>query len=358
MSNQIVFPKVWSFEDQQTGICGWLAVDSVANGMAFGGMRVSTSTSKEEVVELARSMTLKLSIHGSPVGGAKGGICIDPSDPRLEGVLHRYATAMSEPLSSVVTLGKDMGTTNATLDRLYRGLGVPQLHLIAGESVPDKLRDLTGYRSHMTGLGVAWATSTFMGASIAGATCVIQGFGAVGVGAAVRLNEFGANIIGLSDHRYGWSFSEAVSTSEIELMASTGRVRPERVDNQAKRIPRDDLFTLPSDVLILAAKSNSVSAEQAKHISAKVVIEGSNFGLTKGARKVLLRRGVVVVPDVIASSSSASMVARQLTSRNSRPNDELWAEIERSIREATRVYSARARVEGTSIRTALISDLG
>jgi glutamate dehydrogenase/leucine dehydrogenase len=251
-----------------------------------------------------------------------------------------------------------MGTTNATLDRLYKGLGVPQLHLIAGDGIPEKLRDLTGYRRHMTGLGVAWATSTFMGASIAGASCVIQGFGAVGVGAAVRLNEFGAKIVGVSDHRYGWSFSDAVSTEDIELMASTGRVRPERVDNPAKRIPRDDLFTLPSDVLILAAKSNSVTAEQAKHISAKVVIEGSNFGLTKGARKVLLRRGIVVVPDVISSSSSAAMVARQLMSRNNQPNDELWADIEAAIREATRVYSARATAEGTSIRTALISDLG
>jgi glutamate dehydrogenase (NAD(P)+) len=358
MSSSLVIPRVWSFEDSITGVSGWVALDSVAHGLGFGGMRVSSSTSKDEVEELARSMTLKLSIHGSPVGGAKGGLCIEPSDPRLEGVLQRFAIAMAEPLSSVVTLGKDMGTTNATLDRLYQGLGLPQLHLIAGDGIPNKLRNLTGYRKHMTGLGVAWATSAFMGESVRGAKCVIQGFGAVGVGAAVRLNELGAEVVGLSDHRYGWSFSDAISTSDVELMASMGRVRPNRVENSAKRIPRDDLFTLPSDVLILAAKSNSVSAEQAKHISAKLVVEGSNFGLTKGARKVLARRGITVVPDIIASSSSASLVARQLKARNSVSHGEVWSDIETAIREATERYSSKASADGVSIRTALTSDLG
>ena len=358
MTSRIVAPRVWSFEDPVTGTLGWLAVDSIANGMAFGGMRISSCTSEGEVAELARSMTLKLSIHGAPVGGAKGGICIEPSDPRLEGVLHRYAVAMSEPLKAVVTLGKDMGTTNATLDRLYKGLELPQLHLISGAGIPDRLRDLIGYRKHMTGLGVAWATSTFMGEALRGARCVIQGFGAVGVGTAVRLNELGADVVGLSDHRYGWSFSEAISSEDVELMASMGRVRPDRVESSAKRIPRDDLFTLPSDVLILAARSNSVSAEQAKHISAGVVVEGSNFGLTKGARTVLMRRGIAVVPDIIASSSSASMVARQLKSKNGETYEELWSDIERSIRDATKMYSDKAVTDGTSIRTALISDLG
>jgi glutamate dehydrogenase/leucine dehydrogenase len=194
--------------------------------------------------------------------------------------------------------------------------------------------------------------------SLRGAKCVIQGFGAVGVGAAVRLNELGAEVVGISDHHYGWSFSDAISTEDVKLMASMGRVRPERVENRADRIPRDDLFALPSDVLVLAARSNSVSAEKAKHISAKVVVEGSNFGLTKGARTVLLRRGVVVIPDIIASSSSASMVARQLRGRNSLSHDELWSEIESSIRGATKRYSEKALSDGTSIRTALISDMG
>jgi glutamate dehydrogenase/leucine dehydrogenase len=182
---------------------------------------------------------------------------------------------------------------------------------------------------------------------------VIQGFGAVGVGAAVRLNEFGARIVGLSDHRHAWSFAEAVRTADIELMASTGRVRPDRTTIASARLPRDELLSLESDLLILAAKSNSVSAEDAKHIRAKVVVEGSNFGLTKGARAVLLRRGVVVVPDLIASSSSAAMVAHQLCSKNSIAEEQLWSQIEGDIRGATIRYGEEAAKSGGSIRQAM-----
>ena len=350
-------PRTWSFVDDETGVCGWVALDALVGGLAFGGMRVSAETSKEEVEELAHSMTRKLFIHDSPVGGAKAGLAISPSDPRLEGVLKRFAKAMEEPLSGGVTLGKDMGTTNTTLDRLYEGFGRPQLHLIGGEGVPERLRDFVGYRRHMTGLGVAWASAALLGRRISEARVAIQGFGAVGVGAAVRLTEMGARVVAVSDHRHCWCFEGALSRPTIEAMASAGRVRPHMASVEATRCGRDSLLAQEVDLLVLAANSNSVSAEVAETIRASVVVEGSNFGLTKEAREVLLRKGVEVIPDLIASSSSAAMVANQLANRGDLGHDELWIRIEDCIRDGVKRYHSLSERGVRSIRQALIDEI-
>ena len=164
--------------------------------MSFGGFRFSPSVTREEVERLARCMSHKLALHGHPVGGAKAGLRCDPRGPEVEGLLDRFVEVAGEALSTRAVVGRDMGATDALIDGLYGRLGIPQM-AIAG--VPTRLREMPGYRRHMTGLGVAFAARRAAGGSLEGARVGVQGFGLVGAGSALRLSALGASVVGISD---------------------------------------------------------------------------------------------------------------------------------------------------------------
>ena len=123
---------------------------------------MSPTVSAEEVCDLARSMHCKLLAHGLPTGGAKGGLLADPQSVDLLERAEAFGRAAASLLAERVVLGKDMGASDALMEAIYRGAGVPQLHLAqrgSGSGVcPDRIGDLAGYRRHMTGLGVCLAT--------------------------------------------------------------------------------------------------------------------------------------------------------------------------------------------------------
>jgi len=296
---------------------GWLALANPEAPLAFGGTRITPTVSRDEVVGLARAMDQKLAVHGIPVAGAKAGVVATPEEaPEALAELARRARHL---LGSRVVLGKDMGATNALIDGLYRSVGLDQLAPIRAEhpSAPGRLRDLAGYRKRMTALGVLWSAQELLG-SVAGLRVAVQGWGVVGAGSAWRLRHAGARVVAASDLD-GWA-PDPDPSGPLEVRAGPAR----------------ELFGCACDVLVLAAASNSVDAAEAETVRAAAVIEGSNFGLTVGARQVLARRGIPVVPDVIASSSSAAMVGWQLATGNALRPDELWARIEAAIRRAVR----------------------
>lgn len=120
-------------------------------------------------------------------------------------------------------------------------------------------------------------------------------------------------------------------------------------------MPRDAMLELPADVLFLAAGSHVVSATVAKDIRAGVVVEVANFGLTEDANAVLFERGVRVVPDVIASSSSAAMTAYQIADGNRWQPAALWERIEANIRTAVTDGSQLAETRRVPLREAYTS---
>jgi glutamate dehydrogenase (NAD(P)+) len=329
----------YEFVDPKTGVNGWLVVDTLVNGMSFGGFRFQKSVTAAQVAELARCMTWKLAAHGLPTGGAKAGLAIEPHDPRVGEVVARFAKAMETPLREEAMLGRDMGATNAMIDRVYDTLGLPQLHIASHHTddnrLPHRLRELAGYGPHMTGRGVATAARAAHAGEVSGKTVAIQGFGLVGAGSALRLHELGAHIVGLADA------DKAVLSEHfaIPALAEEGRVRRilphELLDTHAQLIPRDELLEQPVDILVLAAGSHSVDDRIAGRIKAHLVVEGANFALTPKARCVLHDRGIPVIPDLLASSASAALVARQMASGNQVSGSACWESIDRSISEAT-----------------------
>jgi glutamate dehydrogenase (NAD(P)+) len=329
-------PCLIEVRDEESGMHGFLAVESIRDGLAFGGLRISSSVTGSEVQELAQSMEMKLRAHGNPVGGAKGGLRCAPDDPALHTKIAAFARALRGPLTEGVILGKDMGATNQSLDHLYESLGVAQLHriqeLFPESNCPGRLRDLGGYRKHMTGLGVAWAARAAWGGDFSGARILIQGSGVVGVGTAVRLSEMGAVIVGINDVHAGLLAIDGMPVEALVEGLSQGRgLAPDAFSFPCQSIERDALFEQKADILVLAASSYSVDLQAAQEIQTSLVVEGCNMGLLPDARRHLHERKIMVVDDVLASSSSAAMVTLQMATGNAFEATSLWEQIERSI---------------------------
>ncbi|MDG4763207.1 Glu/Leu/Phe/Val dehydrogenase dimerization domain-containing protein [Solwaraspora sp. WMMD406] len=338
------------------GVPAWLVVDRLDNTLAFGGFRFSDSVSLDQVSLLASTMSWKLAAHGLPVGGAKAGVRCRPDHPRIDAILAELASAWREPLSTHVVLGKDMGATDALLDRLYEHLGRSQLHLIQARepSCPGRIRELSGYVRDMTGLGAVVAAEGLVG-SLRGKRVLIQGAGVVGAGVAVRATRRGAVVVGMSDIDQAVVSVDGLPVAE-HVLAARAAHRPFRLASVeaagGTRLRPDDLLGTAADILVLAAGSHVVSAALASDIRADVVVEAANFGLTEQANTVLFERGVPVVPDVISSSSSAAMTSYQLADGNRWRPDALWERIEGNIRTAVTEGSRTATQRRTSIREA------
>jgi len=340
----------------------FIAVDSVLGGASFGGMRFSSTVNEQEVRDLAQCMTWKLRGHGVQMGGAKAGIVVDPNDPSLVTKVQRFAELARDVLSSRVILGKDMGATNELLDLVYREAGLPQLHLVHKNHPelcpPGRLRDLCGYRAHMTGLGVAWSTRSALGGDCRGARVLVQGVGVVGLGTIIRLTEMGATIVGVNDHQQALVCSSGLDVQGLVSCVGDSRtLRPAHYSGPGHFVARDALFMQDADVLVLGASSHSVDHDAALTIVPQVIVEGSNFGLTKRARVELQGRSKDVVPDIIASSSSAAMVCHQMVSGNLLAEDELWDRIERAIVDNTTWALAEGRRLGVDPRDVFIDSL-
>lgn len=327
-------------EDPDAGFSAYLVVDASDKDISFGGTRIDLSVTRDMVVELAANMSLKLAVHGSPVGGAKAGLRASPDDPRLKRFLNRFAEECRELLTSTTILGKDMGAKQWMLDEIYQSLKIPQLGLARrhGEatSCPDRLFELDGYIVNMTGQGAFWSIEQALGGALRGARVLIQGFGVVGSGVAWHLERAGARIVGVSDGDKALLNPDGLELDTLMAAKnSDGLLDADKLPRSCVRTARDELLTQSADVLVLAAGSYVVDGEIAALIRAPLVVEAANLALLPGARTALHSRSVRVVPDVVANSASAALVGHQIASGNTLAPRVLWAEIEANIKRST-----------------------
>jgi glutamate dehydrogenase (NAD(P)+) len=338
------------------GVPAWLVVDRTQGGLAFGGFRFTDTVDFQQVSLLASTMSWKLAAHGLPVGGAKAGLCCRPDHPKIDAILKDLSIAWYEPLSERVILGKDMGASDVLLDKLYAELGKPQLHLVQARSPisPGRIRDLGGYVTDMTGLGAVIAAEAAVG-SLNGKKILIQGAGIVGVGIAMRAKQHGAIVIGMSDVNRAAFRADGLPVAEQVVVAREAG-RPFDLSQVSQSgghwMPSDEMLAEKADILFLAAGSHVVTEALSRTIQSSVVIEVSNFGLTEEANCALFKRGVLVIPDMISSSSSAAMTAYQIAQGNSWKPASLWDRIELNIRRAVKKSMERSSLMRISVREA------
>lgn len=291
---------------------GYRAQHSDAVGPTKGGIRFHPNVTEDEVKALSMWMTLKCGIVDLPYGGGKGGIICDPRQMSM-GELERLSRGYVRAVSQIVGPTKDIPApdvfTNAQImawmmDEYSRIDEFNSPGFITGK--PIVLGGSQG-RDRATAEGVTIViqeAAKKVGIDIKGARVVIQGFGNAGSFLAKFMNDLGAKVIGISDAYGALHDPEGLDIDYLlDRRDSFGTVTT-LFENT---ISNKELLELDCDILVPAAIENQITAENAPNIKAKIVVEAANGPTTADATKILTERGILLVPDVLASAGGVTV---------------------------------------------------
>jgi glutamate dehydrogenase (NAD(P)+) len=285
-------------------------------GPCKGGIRYHEDVDLGEVSALATLMTFKCAIAGLPLGGAKGGIRLDPSKlsrPELQRLTRRYTVEIINfigPESDIPA--PDMGTNEQTMAWLMdtysqmKGYSVPSV--VTGK--PILIGGSKG-RREATGRGVAYSVANaaeYLGlGSLEGKTCVIQGFGNVGMFAARKLARMGVKVIAVSDVTGGIYNPDGLDISHVRKYVGIRNVLEGYP--RAEPISNADMLTLPCDILVPAALGGVIDADIASRLKCRIIAEGANGPVTAEGDAVLRERQneIFVIPDVLANAGGVTV---------------------------------------------------
>ncbi|KAI4453004.1 glutamate dehydrogenase [Holotrichia oblita] len=289
---------------------GYRVQHSSIRGACKGGIRFHPQVDDNEVRALATWMTFKCAVAGIPYGGAKGGIKVDPvalSKGELERLTRKFTTA----IASFIGPQKDIPAPDVNTNGEIMGWLMDTYSTLAGQNSPEvvtgKPIEIGGSlgRTEATGRGVMIATREILktqGKQIAGAKVIVQGMGNVGSISAKLLSEAGAVIVGVSDVSGGIYNSNGLDMTDI--LKHTGGKKPlkDYKGKDIKFITNKESLESDCDVLVPHALENQINGENAQKIKAKLIVEGANGPTTVEADKILEKRGIVVVPDILANA--------------------------------------------------------
>ena len=286
---------VFHWNDPESEAQGWVVINSLRGGAAGGGTRMRPGLDFNEVLSLAKTMEVKFTVSGPPIGGAKSGINFDPSDPRKKGVLERWYKAVSPLLKAYYGTGGDLN-----VDEIHEvipiteesGVWHPQEGVFNGHFNPSeadkinrigqlrqgviKVLENTDYSPDIhrkytvadmiTGYGVAEAIRHYYaiyGGNVAGKRAVIQGFGNVGGSAAYYLAQMGVKIVGIIDRHGGLIHEEGFSFEEIKNLFLQ---RDGNTLESKNLIPfeaiNEQIWSLPAEIFAPCAASRLITKEQ------------------------------------------------------------------------------------------------
>lgn len=291
---------------------GYRAQHTNVLGPAKGGIRFHPSVTQDEVIALSMWMTFKCSLVGLPFGGGKGGVICDPrelSDRELQRVSRGYIEAIADligpdidiPAPDVYTDSRIMGWMMDTFSRL-KGSLTPGV--ITGK--PIILGGSQG-RDEATARGCVYTIIEALKdlkRPITGATVAIQGFGNAGKTTARLLKEKGCKVIAVSDSTCALYDPEGLDVVKLEQLKCSGSLKE---CSPSLQIPQEELLTLDVDILIPAAMENAITAENAPHIQARIIAEAANGPTTPAADQILAKKGVLVIPDILANAGGVTV---------------------------------------------------
>lgn len=313
-----------AWTDPVTGAHGFLVVHHLVGGLATGGTRMRPGCTITEVADLARGMALKTAAFGLPVGGAKGGIDFDPKDPRATGVLERFCAAMLPWLDEHWVTAEDLGVSQASIDEVFGRLGLEQSFHAAIRRSPDPARALRRVHAGLAartdddlqlgevigGYGVAQAclgAVDAFGREPGQTTVAIQGVGTMGGAAAWYLHGVGVRVLAMADAAGTLYRADGLDVPALlDLRDPYGEIDRSRVPGDVEQLPRDAVLGVPVDVLVPAAVSYAIRADNADVVAAGVVVEAANSATTPEAEEALAGRGIPVVPDFVANAGAAA----------------------------------------------------
>ena len=341
---------VFEWKDEHTNAEGWIVINSLRGGAAAGGTRMRVGVTRDEVLALAKTMEVKFTVAGPPIGGGKSGINFDPRDPRKKEVLQRWYAAAKPLLKTYYGTGGDMNVDEVhevipmceeqgilfPLEGIVNGhhrkdekgkmkiinqlkVGVP---LIVKEKTltPDPNKDYS-VGDLITGYGVSEAILHYYniyGGEVKGKRVIVQGWGNVAGAAAYYLSQAGAIIVGIIDIGGGVINTEGYSFSEIkDLLTNRTSNFLEAENMMSFEEVNKKIWSVGAEIFVPAAASRLLSQSQLDQMidgGLEVISSGANvpfadkeifFGpISKSADE-----RVSVLPDFIANCGMARVFA-------------------------------------------------
>ncbi len=389
---------VFEWKDKESEAEGWVVINSLRGGAAGGGTRMRKGLDKREVESLAKTMEVKFTVSGPPIGGAKSGINFDPADPRKKEVLERWYKAVMPLLKSYYGTGGDLN-----IDEIHEvipitesyGLWHPQEGVISGHyqarenerihqigqlryGVSKVLEDLDytpdikrKYKvaDMITGYGVSESIRHYYniwGGEIAGKKAIIQGWGNVAAAAGYYLAQQGVKVVGIIDRVGGLIKPEGFTEQEIKTLFNN-RVNNTLVADDL--IPfaaaSEQIWNVGAEIFVPAASSRLVQqAEVDKMIAAglEVIACGANVPFADkeiffGSIMEHTDNHVAVIPDFIANCGMARVFAYLMQRNVEMSDDAIFSDASNIIRNALQVVyntsSKRTNLSSTAFEIAL-----
>ena len=351
---------------------GYRVQHNIARGPAKGGIRFHPNVTLDEIKALAAWMTWKTATVNIPYGGSKGGVICDPkrmSRGELERMTRRYTSEILPligpeqdiPSPDVYT---DAQTMAWIMDTYSMTVGHSALGVVTGK--PVSLGGSVG-RNEAAARGclmVVEEACKMKKISLRGATVAIQGFGNSGSVAARLFAEKKARVVAISDSRGGVFNSRGIDP----LKALRYKERSGTVVGMpgASRISNDDLLTLKCDILVPAALENVITLHNADQIKARIVAEAANGPTTPHADEVLARKGIMVLPDILANAGGVTMSyfewaqdLQGILSEESDMNQKLEGVMKRAfagVQETMRKYHVHSRAAAYIVAVGRVAD--
>ena len=389
---------IFEWKDKYTDAEGWIVINSLRGGAAAGGTRMRIGVTKDEVLALAKTMEIKFTIAGPPIGGGKSGINFDPRDPRKKEVLDRWFAAAKPLLKTYYGTGGDMNVDEVhevmpickqngilfPLEGIVNGHhkkdksgkmkiihqlseGVP-LILTDSKLTPDhKLKYSVG--DLITGYGVSEAILHYYniwGGEISGKRVIIQGWGNVAGAAAYYLSQSGAIIVGIIDKSGGLINNEGFSFDEIRSLLtnrSSNFLESEKIVSFEEI--NEKIWSVGAEIFVPAAASRLLNQKQLDMMidnGLEVISSGANvpfadkeifFGpISKSADE-----RVSVIPDFIANCGMARVFAYLMKDNIEITDQKIFSDtserISKSLQKVYNKNNSNKNISRTSMEIAL-----
>ena len=341
---------VFQWKDSQTEAKGWVVINSLRGGAAGGGTRMRVGLDQHEVTSLAKTMEVKFTVSGPPIGGAKSGINFDPNDPRKAGVLKRWYEAVTPLLKHYYGTGGDLN-----VDEIHEvipitedcGVWHPQEGVFNGHYQPreaQKINRIGQLRQGVlkaiedekyspdvskkyvvadmiTGYGVAESVKHFYSiydGELKGKRVIVQGWGNVGSAGAYYLAQEGAKIVGIIDRAGGLINENGFSFEEIKELFLT---KNGNALNSPDMLPFEEvnskIWDLESEVFIPCAASRLITKDQVDRMintGIEVIAAGANVPFADpeiffGPIADYTDGKISVIPDFISNCGMARVFA-------------------------------------------------
>lgn len=389
---------VFEWKDPETEAIGWVVINSLRGGAAGGGTRMRKGLDKREVESLAKTMEVKFTVSGPPIGGAKSGINFDPNDPRKAGVLTRwYAAVMPllkyyygtggdlnvDEIHEVIPITEDAGIwhpqegvftghykpTEAQKVNRIGQLRMGVVKVIEDETFSPSLKMKYTVADMCTGYGVAQSVKHYYelwGGDLKGKRAVVQGWGNVGAAAGFYLAQMGVKLVGVISHEGGLINQAGYSLEEVTKLV---------VDRNGNKLVADDMlpfdvvnkkiWDLDYEIFIPAAASRLITKEQVEKMIAsklEVISCGANVPFADpeiffGATGLYADQKFSVIPDFIANCGMARVFAYFMESEVKMDDAAIFRDISHTIRKAlarTReVHTSKTGIAQASFEIAL-----